>query len=244
MALISVRDLFGEADLHADEVGGDFAGEAWRLGEAVAAVHLDLARALGTDQLDAGELAEAMNSQLQAAVRAVPALAEYAPATAAVYAELAKLPDPIPTQRIHGDLHLGQTLRTPTRWLLIDFEGEPARPLAERVKPDSALRDVAGMLRSFDYAAHHQLDRWDDSGAEEDGQLAWRANEWSDRNRDAFCAGYASVAQADPRDQHVVLRAYELDKAVYETIYETRHRPDWLAIPLDAVRRLSTADGR
>ncbi len=242
MALISVRDLFGEADLHADEVGGDFAGEAWRLGEAVASVHLDLARALGTSELDAGEVAVVMSEQLQAAVRAVPALAEFAPAIGAVYAELAKVPDPISAQRIHGDLHLGQTLRTPIRWLLIDFEGEPARPLAERIKPDSALRDVAGMLRSFDYAAHHQLDRWDDSGTVEAGQLAWRANEWSDRNREAFCAGYASLAEADPRDQRLLLRVFELDKAVYETIYETRNRPDWLAIPLDAVRRLSAAD--
>ncbi|MGQ0574050.1 MAG: maltokinase N-terminal cap-like domain-containing protein [Pseudonocardia sp.] len=245
MALASVRDLLAEGDLHADEVGGDFAAESHRLGETVAVVHAELARVLGTAERDPGELADVMAQRLDAAAAAVPSLGDHVDAVRASYDALAALGAPIPAQRVHGDLHLGQTLRTPYGWLVIDFEGEPSAPLAERVRPDSALRDVAGMLRSFDYAAFHQLQQWEPGVpiGTADSQATWHAHEWATRNRDAFCDGYTAGAGSDPRTHATVLRAFELDKAVYEVVYETRSRPSWVPIPLASIARI-TAQAR
>jgi maltokinase len=103
---------------------------------------------------------------------------------------------------------------------------------------DSPLRDIAGMLRSFDYAAYHRV-----LEAGWDQQLRYRASEWADRNRSAFCVGYAAVSGADPSSHDVLLRAFEADKAVYETVYESRNRPAWLPIPLAALSRLATDGG-
>jgi maltokinase len=243
MALASVRDLLAEGDLRADEVGGDFAAEASRLGETVAIVHAELRTALGESESDPRALARSWRERLTSAAGAVPALERHEEAIRAVYDAVEAMPGSIPSQRVHGDLHLGQTLRTPYGWLVIDFEGEPSAPLAERMRPDSALRDVAGMLRSFDYAAFHQVSQWEPGGEwtdpHHDSQMAWRANEWTQRNRSAFCDGYALRAGSDPREQATLLRAFELDKAVYETLYETHNRPAWASIPLASIARLT-----
>ncbi|MHA6627627.1 maltokinase N-terminal cap-like domain-containing protein [Pseudonocardia sichuanensis] len=243
MAQASVRDLLAEGDLRADEVGGDFAAEASRLGETIGVVHAELREALGTAEADPRALATAWRERLATAAAEVPVLAGHADRIRAVYDAVAALPGTVPVQRVHGDLHLGQALRTPHGWLVIDFEGEPSAPLAERVRPDSALRDVAGMLRSFDYAAFHQLSQWepvrDWTDSDHDSQLAWRAREWAERNRSAFCDGYTIRAGKDPRDQAALLRGFELDKAVYEVVYETHSRPAWAAIPLASIERLT-----
>jgi len=132
-------------------------------------------------------------------------------------------------QRIHGDYHLGQVLDVPGRgWVLVDFEGEPLRPLSERTEPDLALRDVAGMLRSFDYVA----------GSWEQSHPGRSAASWAVRARTAFLEGYTRGAGRDPREDAILLDALELDKALYEVVYEARNRPTWLDIPTTAIARI------
>ena len=235
LAATSVRDLYAEADLHAHEVGGDFAAESERLGAATAAVHRDLAQAFPTRTVGRewlGELAGHMHERLESARKVVPELADHAGPLGAAFDEVAMLTEPVTVQRVHGDYHLGQVVRTDQGWVLLDFEGEPVRPLAERRALASPLRDVAGMLRSFEYAARHLLD-----GHPREPHLEYRAREWADRNRDAFCAGYADAGGLDPLAHRTLLRAFEYDKAVYEVMYEARHRPSWLRIPLDSIAR-------
>ncbi|MEU9338245.1 maltokinase [Streptomyces sp. NPDC048290] len=209
--------------------GQDFTVRAGELGRAMAEVHLALAAAFpvaeGPGGLgESGRTAAAMAERLDAAARSVPALRPFVPGLRSAFGSLVSRAAGPPAQRIHGDLHLGQVLRTGREWFVIDFEGEPSRPLAERRSAHSPVRDIAGMLRSFDYAARQRR--------------PWRP-EWAGRCRDAFCAGYASGSGWDPRAEHALLRAYETDRAVYEVLYEARHRPDWLAVPMAAIERLA-----
>ena len=246
LALTSVRDLFAaEPDLSAARTGADFAPEAHRLGMATARVHRALAATLPTGWLEPEELARlagGMRRQLDSTVRQVPQLRPYAPGLGEALDRLAALGGPLPVQRVHGDYHLGQAMRTISGWILLDFEGEPARSLAERRAPASPLKDIAGMLRSFDYAAYHLLGELSPQADEPPGVtelMTARAGEWAGRNRDAFCRGYAEVLGYDPRAEVTVLRAFEIDKAVYEVGYEAANRPSWLPIPLNACARLA-----
>lgn len=239
-AQASVRDLFVEADLHPADCGADFAGEAERLGVVTAELHEALRAAFPTDQLDPAMLAvraQLMRDRLEAAAAEVTALAPYVKGLTRAFDDLeaaARSGQVLDVQRVHGDFHLGQVLRTSGGWKILDFEGEPATPADERRALDTPLRDVAAMLRSLDYAARIVL--LDHPG---DSQRAYRAAEWVDHNAGAFCTGYTAAAGHDPREDAVLLRALETEKAVYEVIYESRMRPKWAALPMAAIERLA-----
>jgi maltokinase len=135
--------------------------------------------------------------------------------------------------RTHGDLHLGQTLLGADGWVVLDFEGEPARPLLERRRKRSPLRDVAGMLRSFAYAASaSELQR---------GKPAPEG--WEERGREAFLSGYLETVDQvlmppGEAPTRTLLSIFELEKAVYELRYELNNRPDWVGIPVAGIARL------
>lgn len=223
--------------------GTHFDEAARALGAATAEVHATLAATLGTTPttVETGSAIVAeMRDRFAAAVTEVPELDRFAALVDAVLERAAEAKWP-PMQRIHGDFHLGQVLHSPERgWILLDFEGEPMRPLAERSLPDQWIRDVAGMLRSFDYCGSS----WELTHAGQAGS----ARAWVTAAQTAFLEGYAgspgSVGSAgpagsDPRDHEALLTAFELDKAMYEVVYEARNRPDWVSIPLAAIERLT-----
>lgn len=211
----------------------DLSRAATELGAALAEIHRDLRAEFGSDRVDGAELADAMTTRIAAAALVVPDLEP-------ISAPLGRLLDRLRTrtiavQRVHGDFHLGQTLLTPAGWKIIDFEGEPAKTMAERLKPDSIWRDIAGALRSIDYAAAH---RGDETG-----------ERWAASCRQAFLDGYAGPGRypnpdrphdlAAHEEQSALLPAYLADKAIYEVVYEARNRPDWVHIPLAAVTELA-----
>jgi maltokinase len=238
LAITSLRDLYASR-LPPAESGGDFGPSAERLGALVARLHLAMAAAFGTAPAEPGawaaELADGLADVDGVVDDDLVAVARDR------YERLAATAEPGPAIRIHGDLHLGQLLRNDDGWFVLDFEGEPRVPLARRRAPSSPLRDVAGMLRSFHYAAEAALlERHEPA----DDELQALAGAWEDRCSSAFLAGYLNEPGIDgllPADDvalHTVLGAFELGKAVYEVGYERDHRPEWLDIPRRAVERL------
>ena len=216
--------------------------QAAAIGGVTAAMHAALASKpddaafparAATDAETAGWRASAEH-QLSQAVTAVSGqqhrrLAELAPRITARFADtFGAATGEARLSRIHGDYHLGQLLaRREGGFSVIDFEGEPARPLRERRQPSSPLRDVAGMLRSLDYAA-----RTAEAGEHASG---FAAAEWLAGARAAFLEAYGDIG---PHEQ-TLLAAFELEKACYEVRYEASNRPDWLWLPLSAVERLA-----
>ncbi|WP_141584668.1 aminoglycoside phosphotransferase [Actinomadura sp. WMMA1423] len=251
LAIASVRDWFAYtpppggdewAELDASAAGGDFAAEAERLGAATAEVHRALADAFGVTVVppaDVRAMAARMNAELTGTCRAVPGLAPHAKALTEAYLDLAARAEPLTVQRVHGDYHLGQVLRTESGWTVLDFEGEPARTQSERRALAHPLRDVAGMLRSFEYAARFLITRPGTVPSESGPRPETRAHAWAARNRAAFCRGYAAGGGPDPAAHAVLIRAFEFEKAVYEVRYEARNRPAWLAVPLKSLAHLT-----
>ena len=248
LALTSLRDLFGVGDtqpvpvirddmpmpiVDPAQAGGDFSAEAGRLGTITAEMHVALAAAFGRTAGDANAWADGIQREVSAMSHGdldMPRLLRLTEA-------LRRVGDPGPAIRLHGDLHLGQMLRTDSGWFVLDFEGEPARPPEERRRMSSPLRDVAGMLRSFHYASRVAL-------FERDEDCAGLAMAWETRNRKAFLAAYdktageAGLLPPSEAARDIVLSAFELEKAAYELRYELAHRPDWQTIPLAALARL------
>ncbi|MFT3862584.1 phosphotransferase [Micropruina sp.] len=200
----------------------DISAEAMQLGGALRAVHQRLADVFGTAVVPGAELAALIGDRLDAAEAQVGELAAVRSSVQVALSALAATE--LVVQRVHGDFHLGQVLRSADGWTIIDFEGEPLKTLAERRRPDSVWRDVAGMVRSFDYVR----------GAHPEPTSA-QAVAWAATARQAFLDGYCEEAAPD----RPVLDAYELDKAIYEVVYETRNRPDWVHIPLGAVHNVA-----
>jgi maltokinase len=241
LALTSLRDLYAGGPDDPAEAGGDFAAEAERLGVMTAEMHLVMAGAFGVDRTGFRSVGwpRVVSSIEQGVHRAVGAAW---PGSAATLIErLRAVDDPGPAIRVHGDYHLGQVMRTDEGWYVLDFEGEPARSLEERLTPSSCFKDVTGMLRSFQYAAHfvllereqHEFDR-----------VSKLAEAWEVRNREAFLSGYMrtqgidALLPAGAENRVAVSLAFELEKALYELNYEQAYRPDWAVIPETAIHRL------
>ena len=263
IALTSLRELFAEYTIGAapppgDALGagaatpfeatdpadarGDFAAEAERIGEVTAEMHQALARGFGTHKVSGDDYAKAMEEQVEHVLG--PGDAAMVDGARRIISRLREISEPGPAIRVHGDYHLAQVLRTDAGWFVLDFEGEPARPLEERTRPSSPLKDVAGMLRSFSYAAAVALSYQEDD-------LSSLGKAWESRNRECFMAGYLRKAAeaepilpTDPAVRSAVLAAFELDKALYEMAYERANRPDWARIPLGAVQRLTSEAAR
>lgn len=238
LAQTSLRDMYDER-LEPADCGGDFAPEACRLGEITASMHVALRDAFGASPGDPGAWADDMELHLD---RLTDAPLDRTLVEAA-YERIRSVDGAGTAIRVHGDYHLGQTMRTDAGWYILDFEGEPARPLGERRRPSSPLRDVAGMLRSFHYAARVGLA---ERGEGTDNELATLGRHWEDRVASSFVEGYrrvegvAELLPADGASERALLDAFLLDKAVYEVGYELAHRPDWVGIPLEAIERLLT----
>jgi trehalose synthase-fused probable maltokinase len=257
--LAQLRELLDSADDAPDidavvgERGARVLDELAHLGDVTAALHVLLAR----EELDPAVVAEAVDERdlkawAQRARRLLQRLLdegalELEPHREAIETrieELVGLTDVGQKTRVHGDLHLGQVLLAPRGWLLLDFEGEPARPLMERRAKQSPLMDPAGMLRSFDYAAHAVLFERAEPDSEEWRRLSPWVEAWESEARARFLASYLRTSHEGwflPGERSALgrmLDVFEIEKALYEVGYERGHRPEWVRIPLRGLTRI------
>ncbi len=244
------------------ERAGDYLEAADLIGRRTAEMHLALATstedvAFSEESFtvqDLGALRDSIRAQLDDAFKLLQAAFPGLPAQSSTFAselqekrqQLLALADGLNGDpagfgariRIHGDYHLGQLLRLTDDFLIVDFEGEPARTLPERRRKHSPLKDVAGMLRSFSYAAHAAL-RGKSSAA-----LPIWAKLWENATANAFLLGYRETLTASPgllpqvEHAQALLHAYLLQKALYELVYELNNRPDWISLPLNGLLSL------
>lgn len=231
-----------------EERSGDLLDSITELGDVIASMHVTLAR----DESDPEIHPEVMTSDDvdELRERTESALAE-ADAVADLHIRIRhrleafdQLEDLGARIRVHGDLHLGQVMSTSRGWMVLDFEGEPLRSLEERRAKRSPLKDVAGMLRSFNYVAVAALfNRCEPESDEWDRLDPW-ATEWESMARERFLSGYLTRAHEGrflPSDRDVLMELLgilEIEKALYEVAYEQGHRPEWVRIPVYGIKRI------
>ena len=221
------------------------------LGEATGALHVALSReesdpGLAPEPVDALDLkawAEGAKAYLDRLAGGVPELASRVDRIEAQIDRITALTAPGSKTRIHGDYHLGQVIRG-LKWMILDFEGEPVRPLEERREKHSPLKDVAGMLRSFSYAAMSALFERAEPDSDEWERLQPWADTWEALARDRFLASYLRKSHEgrflaqDRATLGALLDFFEIDKALYELEYELGHRPEWVRIPAAGIARV------
>jgi maltose alpha-D-glucosyltransferase/alpha-amylase len=237
-----------------EERGGDFLAEIEALGDATGALHVALSReendpAFTPEAVDEWDLKEWTKSATTSLERllgeGVGELRPYATAIRERNGRLEDVEDRGFMIRIHGDYHLGQVLQTTRGWMILDFEGEPARSLEERRAKHTPLRDVAGMLRSFSYAAVAALFQRADPDTGAWTRLSPWATTWERLARERFLNGYLTKSHeghflpSDREDINVLLDVLEIDKALYELGYERGHRPEWVRIPLRGIAQIA-----
>jgi maltokinase len=260
LALTSLRDLYADAEEAPQrddeerrravlEQGSSFQPEAERLGEVTADMHLALASSavpedmrpepIGPAMLNAwaDEMTADLDRLLGGDSEELAPLRARRPVLISRFEALRQLTDAGLAVRIHGDFHLGQVLRVDAGWIVLDFEGEPDRPLEARRVRSSPVRDVAGMLRSFHYAAAAALmERCTPSDGDWE-PLFLQGVAWAAASSESFWNAYLTRAASGvllpaPRSTLVLRDAFKVQKAVYEVGYELGHRPDWVSIPL------------
>jgi maltokinase len=220
----------------ADGSATDFGQEAFEMGVATARVHEMLARSLGVGRLgDAGASAitSIMKQRWKALAPRVPELAAHGKYVDQLASTFTSIGSDLRTQRIHNDLHLTQVMRTSEAWVLIDFEGEPNASIEQRNQLVSPWRDVACMLRSFNYAAFYLLTNTTDPTG-----LAARVDHWLTVTRESYMDGYTSISGSPTPAESTALRLYEIEKALFEIDYEMTYRPTWLEVAVRATAHL------
>ena len=249
---IEDEDIAEDMRFLTEERAGDLLKLIQDLGEVTASLHVALSReeldpeiapeAIGKSDLEAW--ADSARRSLQTLLdEGVAELEDLAPLVTERIGSLAGVTEPGLKTRAHADYHLGQVLLTGRGWMILDFEGEPARTLEERRAKTSPLRDVAGMLRSFNYAATAALFERAEVDSEEWKRLEPWADAWETLARERFIHGYLTRSHEGrfvPRDREeltVMIDVFEIDKALYEVGYERGHRPDWVRIPLRGIAR-------
>ena len=222
------------------------------LGEVTAQLHVTLARAEAdgdlapeaADSFDLDAWAARALSTLRRLAPKVPELKELTPRITERINTLSEVEEPGLKIRVHGDYHLGQVISSTRGWMILDFEGEPARSLEDRRAKQSALRDVAGMVRSFNYAAIAALFERAEPGTDAWLRLEPWADMWEKLARERFLHGYLTRSlegrflPADRDTLMTMLDVFEIDKALYELDYEQRMRSDWARIPIRGIAHI------